>query len=345
MAMMQVTYASATSVNSIYYAYVYTVVQEEDFTLATSVVVAAVHAGNMIGSLLCQVLDSSTNIGQHLNDYFYISWACTSIGLLCFVCFFPAPRHAPPASVISVMRREGFSLLGEVMKQAYGSLDSAVWSVWWVSGGVAMPYIVSNLYQSQFQHRSSDGPVCLPAFFMQLLSICGAILPAKFVGQKRTVVIGSASCAALGALYLITTLETSLWASYICNTLAVAIYNCQYAYAAAAIARGSSNERYAIVFSTNQFAALGVATVVSAVGSSFSLHTDEYFCIAAGVEGGLAILLCAFGVWFMMAHGLDCISAPSTEAAKELPAAGEGHPVEQDGCYYLLQDPEIADAP
>ena len=54
MAAMQLTYAAATCVNTVYFAYVYMVLEPHQFKLGTAVIMSAYHFGNVVGSLVGQ---------------------------------------------------------------------------------------------------------------------------------------------------------------------------------------------------------------------------------------------------------------------------------------------------
>lgn len=302
MALMQLTYAGATSAHSVYLAYTYMVVPHKDFHVATAALVAASHLGNAFGSILCQVLDSLTDISRHLHYYFYLSWGFTTIGLVCFALL-PAPRSAPPPSLVSVVKNEGPVALWSIIKAVYSQSDSAMWSLWWLAGGVTMPYIIGNYYQTQFQDRWADGPVCLPALVMEVLSILGAVLSAHAMASSGPL-FAACLCGMLGGLYWLPTVQHSAWTSYACNTLAVAIYNFQYTTASAKIAAAAhhGDKRYAVVFTANQCVALGLAAIVNAIGSYRSIHTDTYFQIAGIVELALAALLAAGGLAITFYH-------------------------------------------
>jgi len=91
MAFMQVTYAGAVSVNSVYYAYAALVVRPAFVARATGGAIAAYHGGNILGSLLGELLVNETWVGQHLRVLFYLSWGFTSLGVVCFCLLLPSP--------------------------------------------------------------------------------------------------------------------------------------------------------------------------------------------------------------------------------------------------------------
>eukprot|EP00959_Pyramimonas_sp_CCMP1952_P040297 842755-Pyramimonas_sp.AAC.1 len=97
MATMQVTFAIASQVTeTIFFAYVYMVVDSSRFKSTTAFVQACHHIGNVAGSALGQFLVSYTRVAHNLTALFYISWFFTTAGFAVFLSFVPPPIHEPP---------------------------------------------------------------------------------------------------------------------------------------------------------------------------------------------------------------------------------------------------------
>lgn len=90
MVTMQVTYAIATDVDTVFFALVYRVVPTSHYEVATGVLLGAYHAGNVLGAALGQILRS--HAGSPLRDLFYASWAFTTLGLAVFALCRPPQR-------------------------------------------------------------------------------------------------------------------------------------------------------------------------------------------------------------------------------------------------------------
>jgi len=305
MSLMQLAYAAATATNTVYFSYVYLIVEKKYFMLATGMIIASYHLGNATGSFLCQILDSFTDIHENLTLYFYISWCFTSMGLLTFLLWMPQPQlETRQVTAITQVMNEGWSAitpLWEEITQVCNTKDSTLWASWWILGGVTFPVIISNMYQSQFEDRWKGGPVCLPAMAMEVLSSLGALAPTYFLKADQGFTphrfVAGSSCVCLAVLYYVTTLKGGYVGqgilSYVGNTLAVAIYHFQSAVASSTIASATTTGRYALIFTLTQFIALAVACVVSTLGAEFDLHTDEYFRLAAVGEAILGLALFA----------------------------------------------------
>lgn len=102
MALMQLTYAASGAALVCFFAYVLTATAPELRAAATSSALVALHAGNVLGSVLGSVLQPHLP----LRALFYISWGTTSLGMLCFALLPPSVHPAPP-SLASVFRRRG----------------------------------------------------------------------------------------------------------------------------------------------------------------------------------------------------------------------------------------------
>ena len=102
MALAQASYGFATAVNtSVFYSYVYAILRRPDLTSSdkinedlqyrsgTAWVRGAYSLGNLMGSFIGQSLVSFTDIP--LKHLFYISWGCSTAGLLFAVAFMPSP--------------------------------------------------------------------------------------------------------------------------------------------------------------------------------------------------------------------------------------------------------------
>ena len=105
MAVMQLAYAGGVAANAIYFSYVYTVVPPELFATMTALVLAAYHAGNVVGALVAQAIVSSCpSVAADLTPLFYLSWGFTTVGLCCSLLLPPPIREPPPALARQLVR-------------------------------------------------------------------------------------------------------------------------------------------------------------------------------------------------------------------------------------------------
>ena len=296
---MQLTYAGATSINYVYYAYVYTVFQKGSYTIATSTIHCMYHVGNVFGSLLGQLLVDYAGVDKDLRILFYLSWIFTSIGFALFFVL-PEQRYEPPPSLARSFRQEGFQGTIHVLRRLYRDNVVSVWSVWWIFG-LLNHSVVSNYYQNQFYDIDPNGKFGYVEAFMEMFSALGAALPYVAVacglvgfgstGRRETFVICVVSSLS-ATMCMLSTKTESMWISYISNTIALSSYSALYSLACVSISirlQGDAR-RYALVFTANSFVALAIATVLSQTGSSLEWDTDKFYYVAFSASCAASII-------------------------------------------------------
>ena len=107
MAAMQLSYAGAVAVDAVYFAHIFAAAPPSAYAALTSIVYAAYHGGNVLGSLLGQgALALWPALAADLRPLFIASCATTTLGLGAFFLL-PPPRARRPPSLASVLRGEG----------------------------------------------------------------------------------------------------------------------------------------------------------------------------------------------------------------------------------------------
>lgn len=293
---MQLTYAGATSINYVYYAYVYMVVDKCHFPFATAAVHAAYHVGNVLGSILGQVLVDYTAADRNLRVLFYASWAFTTIG---FVFFFalPSPRKDAPPSLAKTIRSRGVRETWRVLQRLYVDKCVIMWSSWWIFGLVAHS-IVSNYYQNQFYDIEPNGKFGYVEAFIELFDAIGSAAPTITLAcglvsdTSETWLVVLVSALSATACVLSTTFTESIWISYICNVVILSSYAALSSLACASISKrlDDDDRRFALVFTANSFVALALATLLAQSGSASGWTTSSFY-VAATVSLGLATVV------------------------------------------------------
>ena len=282
MVAMQITYAAATSVNVVYFAYVYMVFRQVDYQRATACIHAAYHVGNALGSGLGQVL---VTYGKWpLLRLFYLSLAFTTMGVLCFVFLLPKPRHKAPASLARMVLEDGPRLALRQLRDLY-NMRVLQWTLWWLLG-YSMQQIIANYYAVQFTDRDQGGAFGVVELIMEIGAALGSIVPSLVRASLDpwTTPVLLATSVIKGVVWLLTTVVMTALASYSFNTAAFAINAFQEATGSAVIASSLRHSRYAVVFTANAFAALAISSVVLALGTATNLTTDGYFRLCAIVQ-------------------------------------------------------------
>eukprot|EP00052_Salpingoeca_macrocollata_P016259 m.130633 g.130633 ORF g.130633 m.130633 type:complete len:437 (-) comp19989_c0_seq4:42-1352(-) len=306
MVLMQVTYAAATSANAVLFAFVYQIVTEPHFKLGTTMVHAAYHLGNALGSGLGQLLVSHTAAGQHLRILFFVSWGFTSLGVAVFVLALPQQVNPPVLSLFRVWREEGWRVCAADVVAMYQEGTVLVWSVWW-SLGFGAAYIAGNYYQTQFSDIDEQGSFGTVELVMELCATAAALapllLPVRNAGQGwlrpsvNVWIVGTTSLVQAALYVLSTRVQSSVYWSYCFQTAAFAVYSFQYALASLAIARSISSPRYAFVFVLNTFVALGIITIAQAICAHYAVDTAGYFHLAAALDVAIVVVLLVLPHW------------------------------------------------
>lgn len=245
MALMQVTYAAAIATESIYFAYVYMVVAVPHFAIGTGMTHVSVHLGNVVGSLLAQLLHNQLH--TPLKNLLYLSWIFTSIGGLCFLLL-PEPLREAPESLARLLLRKGAVQTLKEVRTLYASPAVRYWALWWIIGyGAAL--MISNYYQNQFYHFDPTGDFGLIEALMETAAAAASLVPAwcLCVSLRGTWLTIGASSVLLAAACLCAALATNVAQAYAANIMIAAIGAFQLAAASASTARHlehtSSNAR------------------------------------------------------------------------------------------------------
>ena len=314
MSIMQLTYASATSVNWVYYAYIYMVIIEESYyQTATSYVQSAGILGTLLSSILAQILVSYTNLANNYTSLFYLSWISTTIALLSFFIL-PKPNRTSPISIFKIIKNDGFRVMFNYIYDMYFEKSGIVqiWSIWWI-GGYASYSIYSNYYQNQFieYNQKSNNAYGFVNGVIELSAILGSLIPVIHAWRYKhnkynndnnnnykiwvrfSYSIVLFSCIIMAGILSISVIFRNLYISYICNSIMFGIYHFELACACSCIAYAIGQDKkdrdeindiddnhhyYAMLFTFNSFLGLFVATIAQLIGSAMLWSTSIYYC-------------------------------------------------------------------
>lgn len=247
--------------------------------------------------------------GAPLRALFFVSWACTTCGLLCFPLL-PPPVRKPPRALAALAWEQGLRTLWAELRGMYSAAKShtlVVWSIWWVVG-VSTNQIFSNYFQTQIYTVRHDAPFGLVEALMELASTAASAAASHRAfanGQSSTStalgtsVLWAALCLA-SVVFAEAAFAGRLLLVCAANVAMAAVYALQEAVASASIARAASTEhpdgRFAMLFTLNSLAGLALATVVQAVSSSGQVgdvRTRGYYLLAFAQEVTLVLVLLA----------------------------------------------------
>jgi len=335
MAVMQLVFAAASSIDTVLFAYLYLLVEPGAFKAATATLHAAFHLGNILASLLGQMLVSHTEVGDNLTVLFYISWGSTTAALGVFILCLPPPsRPAPPPELWRLMRPTD-------MKSMYSGRAVQVWSLWWVLGFGGFTLVI-NYYQMQLYDIDPKIPFGMVEVLIELAFACGAALPIIVPEQWFRQAAGTTAlffiCSTSGAISILWFLSTlpalqnsSVNLVVLLNVLALVLYSFLMSAASISIAlclQDQRNPRYALVFALNTFVALTISSFIQLVSSHNDMNTSGYYTIASLEMLGLTVCIPLFFCLCVHDNEPYC----SLEEEIELPLSGE------DGSLECLHD-------
>ena len=290
MAAMQLSYAGAVAVDAIYFAHIFAAAPPSAYAALTSIVYAAYHGGNVLGSLLGQgALALWPALAADLRPLFIASCATTTLGLGAFFLL-PPPRRAPPPSLASVLRGEGARGAWAALSGLWATASSRRWLAWWVCASAGAT-LVGNYFQLQLAAVSVETPFGLLEAGMEVGLAVGAAAARCLGGRAGRPAFLVVTSALMGALYVGCALFAeagSLWAPFALNVGAAALYALQLAAGSARLAAGLRSARYALLFSCNTLAGLAAAALAQAVGAGVGLGANGYYLVAAAAQVAVA---------------------------------------------------------
>ena len=325
----QVTFAAASAVNTVFYAYVYLCVPPEDYPIATAGIHASYHLGNICGSLLGELL--VTSFQTELTTLFYLSMCSTTIGLVCFVVLLPAPTkqhaHLQPSAHGSA---EGWSVRWARLKQEVVVLYRDVPAVrtaaaWWVAAYSAN-LLAGNYYQTMLYNADQDANFGFAEAALELGGVTGSAAYVCWAGycssgsgsgsggghgdasharrvewflagalvataMLHSVASGCGGSGAAGAH----TENGSPWLLMAVLVGAAGLYSSALALASVVTAASVGTTAPALIFSINNFGALSFVSSGLVVASTAQLGTAGYFRAAAVLTATASLFLLWLG--------------------------------------------------
>ena len=287
MSAMQATYAVGIGVNTVYFAYVYELVPEQDYRRATALLLTVYHVGSLFGSLLGELLYAHFNVP--LSTLFYISLTCTTVGA-CFVAKLPRSQQPQLSSLDASSSHTPAPLLcGENAlllslgrwKQAARALVRqplvAMWCLWWLLI-YAWHIMLSNYYQTLFlekqvsadaQHRNHFG---LIEAFIEVTAVLGyALAGAATHETSHTQFVSALSLTLLcGVAWLVAPMFDK-YTAYIAVIVSAGLYAALKTLSMAALAHALLGH-YGAAFSCATFLALSLGVILQSILSLYHVR-------------------------------------------------------------------------
>lgn len=277
-------------------------VHKNVFKRVTVFAVCSQHLGSLVGSGIGQLMADRSS---HLVNLFYVSWACTTCGLLCFAMLVRRPQRPTPVSLASLLRVEGLSHSWKILTEMYSNWPTQQWTLWWIFGYSAN-YMIGNYYQNQFTDVDPNAEMGVATIGMEACSIAGSL--AALAASRSYVNVSSAiiciSALAIASLYLLTTrspVNATISGVAVANAFAFGIASFQVSAGSSVVATCAKDPRYSILFTVNVTLAFLWATILQAIGTATNLTTNGYFLLSAGNQAFLALIMaCVTCYWVML---------------------------------------------
>lgn len=284
MATMQLTYAAASASNSVLWAYALAAVPTELCVAAASLPLATYHVGNVLGSLLAELLHHG--FGLPLRDLFYASWVFTSLG--CLASLWMPRLEAKTMPQTDPLAEASCGSSFKALVGVYGHPVAQLWSCYWLFGcGASL--LVGNYFQTVLFSLDPDTNFGFAEALTEAASFAATLLPtiyplAVLFGPRAWLLLCPLAFLA-GGLVFFTPTATSVVTVYLltAGSLGILEYLTAIGTAAIAFAMQTSNVplRYAMVISANQFGSLALTTVLSQVLAATAATTATYYRAAA----------------------------------------------------------------
>ncbi|XP_005993111.1 solute carrier family 19 member 3b [Latimeria chalumnae] len=292
---LQFNYGFVTATEVAYYSYIYSVVSSDHYQKVTSYCHSITLVGYMSGATLGQLLVSLGNI-----QYFYLNAITLGLVSIAFLVsfFLPMPRKSmffnkdntldnsvfPSSnegnqSVIEDGHKESLMKLGPLkillqllsdFKYCYSSKNLIYWSLWW-SLATCGYYQVFNYTQVLWDHiQPSMNSSVYNGGVEAVTTLVGAFVSFAIGYVKLDwavwgeLALGLFSAVNSGALYLMD-FTSSIWVCYTGYVIFKASYMLLITIATFQIATNLTMERYALMFGVNNFMALFLQTILTAI--------------------------------------------------------------------------------
>lgn len=298
MQVVEVAYSLGEAGLTIYYAYIYMVLDTRDFQLGTSLVYGGYYGGNLVGSLVAEVVQNY--ITKDLTVLFYISWCIVSFGFLIFFTL-PSPRRNAPVSLAQMMIKDGFKATRKSVARMFIDTHVLFWSYWWILGYASLQVYVSygatQVYDLDANVEYGFYEVGIYASFM-----LGALLPniIKVNLLRDFTPLGIVILSSIEGICFFLSIECrSLVTLVTLHCIVVLVGTSLQVTATAVIALQIEEPRYAAITSLLTLGALIVNTVALEIASEKDWRTSDYFYFITVLQALLVvpftmIIICQF---------------------------------------------------
>ncbi|KAJ3591089.1 hypothetical protein NHX12_009036 [Muraenolepis orangiensis] len=307
---MQFFYGVVTATEVAYFSYIYSVIDADKYRKATSYCRSVQLLGFTAGAVLGQLLVSFDLLSYR--GLLLFTLAVTTVALLTS-CFLPMPRRSMffhrhggdgpeggQGKAAETNMREG----GTDFLQCYSSRQLLYWSVWWAMATCGYNQTL-NYVQVLWQHLEPSQDTNYNGGVEAVSNLFGAVT-AYGIGFVQInwsrwgeLSLGAFSGLEAAALFLMT-FTGDIWVCYASYVVYKGLYMLLITIAMFQIAADLSMERYALVFGANNFGALVLQTIITAIvvdSRGLGLAIIPQFTIYASYFAVIALIFTLRGVF------------------------------------------------
>eukprot|EP00058_Branchiostoma_floridae_P027461 XP_002612952.1 hypothetical protein BRAFLDRAFT_58190 [Branchiostoma floridae] len=328
MQIAQVVYGLATATETVYFSYIYVIVEEDQYKKATGYVRSTTLFGQFLASSISQLV-----ITFDKNDYLLLNYITLgSVSLSFLISIFlplskkslmsqrPLVEHDTTESQTEPCRgydeprpfTSRFKQFFQDLKTCYSDRKLIVWSLWWALATCGNNLEVTNVQNLWYaiEPASSNGGL-YNGIAEALTTLLGALVSFSVGYMKLNwSVFGELTLgvmSAVEAILLVAMATTNnIWVCYGCGILFKTSYYMLITVASFQVARLLSVGRYALVFGCNNLLALVLqAVIVAIVVDRDTLNTGirAQFLIYGGYFYMLAVIFLFKAVYTLTVNG------------------------------------------
>ncbi|XP_019636558.1 PREDICTED: thiamine transporter 2-like [Branchiostoma belcheri] len=322
MQIAQVVYGLATATETVYFSYIYVIVEDDYYQKATGYVRCTTLLGQFLASTISQIV-----ISFDKTDYLllhYITLGSVSVSFLLSV-FLPPSKKSLMSQKTTMSQTDlcrghneykhsisRFNNFFQDLKTCYNNRKIIVWSLWWALATCGNNLEVTNVQNLWYVIEPASANGGLNNGIAEAITTLLGALVSFSVGYMKLnwSVFGELTLGVMSvaeAILLITMATTkNIWVCYGCGVLFKISYYMLITVASFQVARLLSVGRYALVFGCNNLLALTLqAAIVAVVVDKDTLNTGirAQFLIYGGYFYMLAAVFLIKAVYTLTVEG------------------------------------------
>jgi len=298
MALMQVTYAFQAACDTVFFAYVLIIVPEHRRGNATALTIGLFHAGNVLSSLLGQLLVDI--FATPLISLLWLSWIGQIVAFTLAIFVLPYPLATSGIdTVAATMKQNGATKTLLLVPQLFQRANpgARAWMVWTVFA-TASAQVFGNYYQAWLLVLNKDTKFGMVEVGIEFSHVLGAFCAGVFVTAlmtKRRLLLHTSTAFMVFLVLSDTTTALSSTATLAAVSVAVRsmVFSGGQTVAQVSIAAGLHRPLFALTLASCTLLGLAFASITSILGSIMTWSVQGWFLAAMCLSGG-GVCFCTF---------------------------------------------------